>query len=125
MKEKLLEKSNAKTVPDLDLGETAFSMSEFFPLNTKQNSSYCKQKGVQDHIKNSLEAFECCLENIEIKYGLNYTLRTNKHETSIAKQEKIALRRLMIKDLILISFVVCHGAENLALERLPEEFIIL
>ena len=64
--------------------------SKFYSYNIKQNSSHCKHKGVQDHNKYSLEDYKFCLENNEFKYGVNYSFRSNKHEITIVKQEKIA-----------------------------------
>ena len=49
------------------------------------------QKGVQDHNKYTLEDYKYCLENNDIKYGVNYSFRSNKHEITLVKQKKIAL----------------------------------
>ena len=60
-----------ETLPKLDLDEAVFLKSISYSLNSKQNSSYCKHKGVQDNNKYTLEDFKYCLEIKEIKYGVN------------------------------------------------------
>ena len=56
-----------ETAPELDLDKAVFLRSKSCSLNIKQNSSHSKHKGVQDHIKYTLENFKYCLENNEIK----------------------------------------------------------
>ena len=80
-----------ETAPELDLDEAVFLGSKSYSLNLKQNSSQCKHKGVQDHNKYILEDNRFCLENNKIKYGVNYSSRSNKHEITMVKQKKIAL----------------------------------
>ena len=80
-----------ETAPELDLDKAVFLRSKSCSLNIKQNSSHSKHKGVQDHIKYTLEYFKYCLENNEIKEGVNYSLRSSKHEITMVKQKKIAL----------------------------------
>ena len=80
-----------ETSPELDLDEAVFLRNNSYSLNIKQNSSQCKHKGVQDHIKYTLEDYKFCLENNEIKYGGNYSFRSDKHEITMVKQKKIAL----------------------------------
>ena len=48
---------------------------------------------MQDHKKYTLEDYKFCLENNEIKYGVNYSFGSNKHEITMVKQEKIALNK--------------------------------
>ena len=60
-----------ETAPDLDLDEAVFLRSKSYSLNIKQSSLHCKRKGVQDHDKYILEDYKFCLENNEIKYGVN------------------------------------------------------
>ena len=80
-----------ETAPELDLDEAVFLRSKSYSLNIKQNSSQCKHKGVQDHNKCTLEDYKYCLENNEIKYGVNLPFRTKEHENTLVKQKKIAL----------------------------------
>ena len=80
-----------ETSPELYLDEAVFLRSKSYCLNIKQNSSHCEHKGVQDHNKYTLEDYKYCLENDEIKYGVNYSFRSNKHEITMVKQKKIAL----------------------------------
>ena len=80
-----------ETAPELDWDEAVFLRSKSFSLEIKQNSSHYKHKGVQDHIKWTLEDFKFCLEKNEIKYGNNYSFRSNKHEITMVKQKKKAL----------------------------------
>ena len=65
--------------------------SKSYSLHIKQNSLHCKHKEVQDHNKYTLEVYKYCLENNEIKYGVNYSFRNNNHEITMVKQKKIAL----------------------------------
>ena len=46
---------------------------------------------MQDHNKYTLEDCKYCLENNEIKYGVNYSFRSNKHEITLVKRKKMAL----------------------------------
>ena len=91
---KVIGKMKLETAPELDLDEAVFLRSKSYSLNVKQNSSHCKQKGVQDHIKYSLEDYKYCLGNNEINYGVNCFFRSNKHEITLIKQKKIALNTL-------------------------------
>ena len=75
---------------EIDLDEAVFLRSKSYSLNIKQNSLHCKYKGVQDHNKYTSEEYEKCSENIEIKYGVNYSFRSNKHEIIKVKQKKMA-----------------------------------
>ena len=88
---KFLGKKKLGTLPELDLDEAVFLRSKSYSLNIKQNSSHYKHKGVQDHKKNTLEDYEYCLENNEIKYGVNFSFRSNTLEITRVKQKKIAL----------------------------------
>ena len=88
---KVIGKMKLETAPELDLDEAVFLRSKSYSYNIKQNSSHCKHKGVQDHNKYTLEDYKYCLENNEIKYGVNYSFRSNKHENTMVKQKKIAL----------------------------------
>ena len=85
---KVIGKMKLETAPEIDLYEAVFLRSKHFSLNIKQNSSHCKQKGVQDHNKYALEDYKNCLENNEIKYGINYSFRSSKHEITMVKQKK-------------------------------------
>ena len=77
-----------ETAPELDLDEAVFLRSKSYSLNIKQNSSHCKHKRVQDHNKYTREDYKYCLENNEIKYGVNYSFRSNKHEITLVKQKR-------------------------------------
>ena len=70
---KVIGKMKLETLPELDLDEAVFLRSKSYSLNTKQNNSHCKHKGVQDHNKYTLEDYNFCLENNEIEYGVNYS----------------------------------------------------
>ena len=85
---KVIGKLKLEAAPELDLGEAVFLRSKSFSINIKQNNSKCKHKGVQDHNKYTLEDYKFCLENNEIKYGVNYSLRSDKHEITMVKQKK-------------------------------------
>ena len=87
----VIGKLKLETAPELDLDEAVFLRSKSYSLNIKQNNSQSKHKGVQDHNKYTLEDYKNCLENIEIKNGVNYSFRSNKHEITMVKQRKIAL----------------------------------
>ena len=88
---KVIGKMELETAPELDLIEGVFFRSKSYSLNIKQNSSFCKHKGVQDHNKYTLKDYKYCLENNEIEYGVNYSFRSNKHNITMVKQKKIAL----------------------------------
>ena len=62
---KVIGKMKLETLPELDLDEAVFLRSKSHSLNIKQNSSHCKDKGVQDHNKYTLEDYIFCLENSE------------------------------------------------------------
>ena len=64
----------SKTAPELDLDEAVFLRSKSYSLNTKQNSSHCKDKGVQDHNKYTLEDYKYCLENVILNMVLTTLL---------------------------------------------------
>ena len=83
-----------ETAPELVLNEAVFLRSKSFSLNIKQNSSYSKHKGVQDHNNYTLEDYKYCLDNNENKYGANYSFRDNKHEITMGKQKQIALNTI-------------------------------
>ena len=85
---KFIGKMKLETMPELDLDEAVFLRSNFYSLNTKPNISHCKYKGVQDHNKYILKNYKYCLENNEIKYGVNYPFRSIKHEITMVKQKK-------------------------------------
>ena len=91
---KVIGKMKLKTAPELDLDEAVFLRSESYSLNIKQNNSHSKHKGVQDHNKYTLEDYKYCSENNEIKYGVKYSFRSNKHEITMVKQKKIALNTI-------------------------------
>ena len=75
---KVIGKMKLETAPELDLDEAVFLRSKSYSLNIKQNSSHCKHNRVQDHNKYTWEDYKYCLENNEIKYGVNYSFRSNK-----------------------------------------------
>ena len=52
-----LDKMKLETAPDLDLDESVFLGSKSDSVNIKQNSSHCKHKELQDHIKYTPEEF--------------------------------------------------------------------
>ena len=79
-KKKGIGKMKLETAPELDLDEAVFLRSKSYSLKKKQNISQFKHKVVQDHNKYTLEDYKYCLENNEIKYGVNYSFRSNKHE---------------------------------------------
>ena len=90
-KKKVIGKMKLETAPELDLDEAVFSRIKSYSLNIKQNNSHFKHKCVQDQNKYTVEDYKYCLENNEIKYGVNYSFRSNKHEITLVKQKKIAL----------------------------------
>ena len=55
-------KMKLETAPKVDLDEAIFLRSKSCSLNIKQNSPHCKQNGVQDHIKYTLEDYKHCLK---------------------------------------------------------------
>ena len=85
---KAIGKLKLETSPELDLDEAVFLRSKSYSLISEQNRSQYKHKGVQDHNKYTLEGYKYCLENIEIKYGVNYSFRSNKHEITLVKQKR-------------------------------------
>ena len=86
---KIIGKMKLETSPELDLDEAVFLRSKSSSLNIKQKISHCKHREVQDHNKNTLEDYNYCLENDQIKYGVKYSFRSNKHEITMVK--KVAL----------------------------------
>ena len=88
---KIVGKIKLETAPDLDLEEAVLLTIEFYSLKIKQNSSLFKHKGVQDHVKNTLENYIYCLEKKEMNNGVNHSFRSIKHEISMVRQRKIAL----------------------------------
>ena len=72
-KKKVFGKMKLETLPELDLDEAVFLRSKSYSLNIKQNSSHCKQKGVQDHKRYTLEDYKYCSEISETNYGVNYS----------------------------------------------------
>ena len=70
-------KKKLEKVPELDLDEAVILRSKTYSPNIKHNKSHCKHKGVQDHNKYTLEDYKNCLENIEIKYGVNFSFRSS------------------------------------------------
>ena len=88
---KVIVKLNLETLPELYLDEAVFLGSKGYSLFIKQNISHCKHKGVQSPNKYTLEDYKYCLENNGIKYGVNYSVRSNTHEITMVKQKKIAL----------------------------------
>ena len=85
---KVIGKMKLETLPELDLDEALFLRSKSFSPKIKQNCSHGKHKGVQDHIKYTLEDYKYFLENKEIKYGDNYSFRSTKHEVTMVKQKR-------------------------------------
>ena len=85
---KVMGKMKLETAPELDLDEVDFLRSKSYSLNIKQNNSRCKHKRVQDQNKNHLEDYKYCLENNEIKYGVNYSFRSSKLEFTMVKQKR-------------------------------------
>ena len=75
----VIGKMKLETLPELELDEAVFSRSECYSLSIKQNSSDCKHKGLQDHNNYTLEDYKNCLENNEIKYGVDYSFRINNY----------------------------------------------
>ena len=81
-----------ETAPELDLDEAVFLRSKPFSLNKKQKSLHCKFEGVQDDDEYTVEDYEYCLEIKEIKNGANCPFRSHKHEISMVKRKKFALK---------------------------------
>ena len=54
---------NLETAPELDLDEAILVRSKSCFINIKQNCSHWKHKGVQNHIKYTLEKYNFGLEN--------------------------------------------------------------
>ena len=77
-----------ETSPELDLEEAVFLSSKSYSLILKHNRSHCKHKGAQDHNKYTLEDCKYCLENNEIKNGVNFSFRSNKHDITMVKQKR-------------------------------------
>ena len=88
---KVIRKLKLETAPEVDLDEAVLLRGKSYSLNIKQNCSHCKHKGVQDHNKYTQEDYKYCLENNEIKYGDNYSFRSNNYEITMVKQKTIAL----------------------------------
>ena len=84
----VIGKMKLETIPELDLDEVVILRSKSYSINIKQKNSKCKHKGVQDYNKYTLEDYNYCLENNEIKYGVNYSFRSDKHEITMVKQKK-------------------------------------
>ena len=74
---KVIGKMKLETLKELDSNEAVFLRSKSYSLNIKQKRSHCKHKGVKDHNKYILEDYKNCLENNEIKYGVNFSFRSN------------------------------------------------
>ena len=109
---KVFGKMKLKTAPELDLDEAVFLRSKCFCLKVKQNSSQCKHKGVQDLNKNTLEYYKYCLENDEIKYGVNYSFKCNKHEITLVKQKKLALNTFDDKKCYIDKYISVPWGQN-------------
>ena len=88
---KFIATMKLETASDIELAEAVSFRSNFCTLDKKQNSLHCKHKRVQDQNKYTLEDYKYWLENNENNYGVNYSFRSNRHETSMVKQKKIAL----------------------------------
>ena len=110
---KVVVKMKLETSPELDLDEAVFLSSKPYSLNIKQDSSHCKHKGVQDHNKYTLEDYKYCLENNEIKYGVNYSFRSNKHEITMVKQKEIALNTFHDKRFYIDKYISVPWGQNL------------
>ena len=78
---------NLETLAELDLYKAVFLRRKSYSPNIKQNSSHCKHKGVQDHIKHTLEDSEFCFKNNKIKYGVSCSFRSIKHEITQVKRK--------------------------------------
>ena len=79
-------KMKLETLPEIDLDEAVFLSSKSYSLKINKrvhivNTKECKI------IKNTLEDYKYCLENNEIKYGVNYPRRSNKHEITMVRQK--------------------------------------
>ena len=80
-----------ETAPELDLDEAELLKSNSHSSNIKQNSLHCKPRGVQDHNKYAVGHYKNHLEDNEIKYGVDCSFRSIRHEFSVVKQKKIVL----------------------------------
>ena len=80
-----------ETVTELDLHEAKFPRRKSYSLILKPTESKAKHKGVQDNNDYTLEVYKNCLEENEIDYAANFSIRSNRHEISLATQKKIAL----------------------------------
>ena len=96
-------------------------MSKSFSLNIEQNSSHCKHKGERDHNKHTLEDYKYCLENNEIKNGVNYAFRSIKQEITMVKQKQIVLHLFDDKRCLSINIIVLHGVVILTLKWLRKQ----
>ena len=76
--------------PTINFYEAVFLRRSFYSVIIKQNHSHCKHEGVQEDKCHTLDKWKSYLENKEFKYGVDYSFRSNKHETSTVKQKKIA-----------------------------------
>ena len=85
---KVIGKIKLETAPELHLDEAVFLRSKCYSLDIRQNNSHCKHKRVEDHNKYTLKDYKHCLENNEIKYGVNYSFRSKKHENTMVKPKK-------------------------------------
>ena len=85
--DEVVGKMKLEIAPELDLDEAVNFRMKSCSLIFKQNSLYCKNKGVQDHNKYTLEEYKYCLENHENKIGVNYSFRSKKHEITMVKEK--------------------------------------
>ena len=109
---KVIGKMKLETASELDLEEAVFLRSKSYSPNIKQNLSLCKHKCVQDHNKYTLEDYKYCLENNEIKYGVNYSFRSNKHEITLVKQKKKALNTFDDKRCYIDKYIIVSWGYN-------------
>ena len=61
---------------------------------------------MQNHKKDTVEEKKFSLEEMEIRYGVNFSFRSNEDEISMVKQEKIALTPIDGKKVFLIKIKV-------------------
>ena len=101
-----------ETMPELDLDEAVLFRSKSYSVKNKQNSSHCKHRGVQDHNKDTLKDYKFCSENNEIKCGINYSFRSNKHEITMARQKKIALNTFEDKRCFIDKYISVPWGHN-------------
>ena len=111
---KVIGRNKMETSPEIDSNEAVFLESKAYSLNIKQTSSNYKHKGVQDHNKDTLEDYKYCLENNQIKYGVNYSFRSNKHEITMVKQKKIALNTFDDKRCYIDKYISVPWGHNLS-----------